>query len=328
MSNVEPINTFEKIGDAANRVVARIGAAQVTPWDGNKIGKTGIYSNVPIDRYHGDLTIGPGISSSGLRTIEAKTPLHYYATSYLNPDRAEQAANDAFDFGRAAHTLLLADGDFRGQFAVRPAEFPDYKTKAAREWRDATRAAGKTVLTADDLTVIKAIAANLDAHPLARDLLRGQVEQSIVFKDAATDIWVKSRPDVLPADGIVADLKTTTDASPDAVRKSILNFGYPMQGAVVGTAMKAVLGIDMTAFALVFVEKSAPYAVSVVEVDLDWIAYASRQVRRALDTFAKCIETNTWPGYEGEPVVYMPDWLRKRLDDETDVGLLPREYAA
>ncbi len=326
MTNVEPLNSFEPIGDAAKRVVAKIGAA--TAWDGNKIEKPGIYSGVSMDAYHGNLCVGPSISSSGLRTIEAKTPLHYYATSYLNPDRVEQPANDAFDFGRAAHTLLLGDTGFRDEFAIRPAEFKDFRTKAAQEWRDAARAAGKTVLTVDDLTVIKAIAANLDAHPLARDLLRGQVEQSIVFKDAATDIWVKSRPDVLPADGIVADLKTTTDASPDAVRKSILNFGYPMQGAVVGMAMKAVLGIDMTAFALVFVEKTAPYAVSVVEVDLDWIAYASRQVRRALDTFAKCIETNTWPGYEGEPVVYMPDWLRKRLDDETDVGLLPREYAA
>ena len=35
--NVEPINSFEKIGDAAKRVVARIGAA--TAWNGNKIDK-------------------------------------------------------------------------------------------------------------------------------------------------------------------------------------------------------------------------------------------------------------------------------------------------
>lgn len=328
MSNVEPLNSFEPIGEAAKRIFVKIGSAKVTPWNGGRIGKPGIYSGVSMDAYHGDLCIGPSISSSGLRTIEAKSPLHYYATSYLNPGRVGQTANDAFDFGRAAHTLLLGETGFRDQFVIRPAEFKDYKTKAAQEWRNCVRDAGKTPLATDDLTAIKAIAANLDAHPLARDLLRGQVEQSLVFRDEVTGVWIKSRPDVLPADGIVADLKTTTDASPEAVRKSILNFGYAMQAAVVGEAMKSVLGTDMTTFALVFVEKAAPYAVSIVEVDLDWIAYASRQVRRSIDIFAKCIETNEWPGYEGEPVVYMPDWLRKRLDEQTDVGLLPREYAA
>lgn len=329
MSNVEPLNSFEKIGDAANRVVENIRPFPSCPYDGSKISTPGIYDAVPMAAYHGDLCDGPSVSSSGLRLIEAKTPAHYYATSYLNPNRIEQDEKDAFDFGRAAHSLLLGESGFFKQFTVRPEAFKDYRTKAAQEWRDSTRAEGLTPLTSDDLAAIKAIAANLDAHPLARDLLRGHIEQSLVFKDGPTGVWLKSRPDVLPiADGVVADLKTTTDASPEAVQRTIMNFGYAMQGALIGKAMKAVLDIDMTAFALVFVEKAAPFAVNVVEVDLDWIAYAGRQLRRAIDTFARCVETDTWPGYEGEPVVYMPDWLRKRLDMEMDTGLLPREDAA
>lgn len=187
MSNVEPINSFEKIGDAANRVVENIRPFPSCPYDGSKISTPGIYDAVPMTAYHGDLCDGPSVSSSGLRLIEAKTPAHYYATSYLNPNRIEQDEKDAFDFGRAAHSLLLGESGFFKQFAVRPEAFKDYRTKAAQEWRDSTRAEGLTPLTSDDLAAIKAIAANLDTHPLARDLLRGHIEQSLVFKDSQPD---------------------------------------------------------------------------------------------------------------------------------------------
>lgn len=327
MSNVEPINSFEKIGDAAARVVASVRPSLT--YDGGKISAPGIYDAVPMAAYHGDLCDGPSVSSSGLRLIEAKTPAHYYATSYLNPNRVEQDDKEAFDFGRAAHSLLLGETGFFKQFAVRPEAFKDYRTKAAQEWRDSTRAEGLTPLTSDDLAAIKAIAANLDAHPLARDLLRGHIEQSLVFKDGPTGVWLKSRPDVLPiADGVVADLKTTTDASPEAVQRTIMSFAYPMQGALVGMALKELLDVSMTAFALVFVEKSSPWAVNVVEIDLDWIGYAHRQLRRSINTFAECVSKNEWPGYSGEPVIFMPEWLRRKLDTEIESGLLPEADAA
>lgn len=297
-------------------------------WDGMPIATPGVYVDIPMESYHGALCVGPSISSSGLRTIEAKTPAHYYAESYLNPNRVPREEKTAFDFGQAAHFLLLSQPQFNKHFVVRPAVFDSYRTKAAQEWRDSARAEGLVPLLPEDLTVIKAIAENLDAHPLASDLLRGRVERSIIFQDSATGIWLKSRPDVLSADTIVADLKTTTDASPDAVRRTILDWGYAMQGALVGKAMKAVLGIEMSTFVLVFVEKTPPYAVNVVEVDNEWIAYASLQLRRAINTFAKCVETGEWPGWYGEPVIHIPDWLRKRFDMEMDTGLLPREDAA
>lgn len=293
-----------------------------------KIGTNGLYA-MSIDEYHSDCCSGPSISSSGLRTIEAKTAAHYWATSYLNPDRIEQDAKEAFDFGRAAHTLLLGESGFREQYAVRPEQFSDWRTSAARAWRSEQQDAGRTVLTSEQIGAIRGMSASLGAHPLAKDLLQGRVEQSLIFKDEKTGVWLKSRPDVLPvADGVVVDLKTTTDASPDAVRRAIVNYAYAMQGAMVGKALKQVLNVDMTAFALIFIEKAAPYAISVIEVDLDWIAYARRQLRRAIDTFARCVEANEWPGYSGEQVVHMPDWMRKRMDEESDVGLLPSEEEA
>lgn len=298
---------------------------KINKWDEQKIAKAGIYSGVPMEAYHGDLCVGPSISSSGLRTIEAKTPLHFFASSYLNPDRAEEEQKEALNFGKAAHTLLLSEAGFRDQFAVRPAEFKNWMTKAAKEWRDEQTAAGKSVLLPQHLDAIRGIAKRLDAHPLVQQgILHGLVEHTVVCQDKATGVWLKIRPDVVPqADGVLVDMKTTTDASPDAVRRTILNFGYPMQGGLGTVVMKEALGLAITDFVLVFVEKEDPHAVAVTAVDNEWLYWARRQVRRAIDTFARCVDAGEWPGYEVEATTSMPQWLRSRFEDEDKAGLIP-----
>lgn len=295
---------------------------------GAKVSEPGVYA-IDIDLYHGNCCVGPSISSSGLRKIELQSPAHYFVDSYLNPHRVANDPSDALDFGQAAHTLLLGEAGFRERFVVRPDDFPDYRTKAAREWRDAQRDAGKTVLTPDQVQHIKGIAASLARHPLIKaGLLQGEVERSLLWRDH-TGVWLKSRPDVLPvSDGVVVDLKTAADASPRAMERAILDRGYAMQGALTGMALKAVCDIEMTEFVLVCVEKTAPYAVSVIVVDTNWIANARLQVRLAIDTFAKCLETGEWPGYPDISTAYMPERLRKRFETERDLGLLPQEDAA
>lgn len=69
MTNIEPIDPFKPIGEAATRVVTRLEKGRVIEWDGKPIDKPGRYAGIPIDAYHGACTAGPGISSSGLRTI-------------------------------------------------------------------------------------------------------------------------------------------------------------------------------------------------------------------------------------------------------------------
>lgn len=302
----------------------------VIKWDGQKITKPGIYSHVPMESYHGDLCDAPSISSSGLRTIEAKTPLHYYANSYLNPDRPEQEQKDHFSFGKAAHVLLLGEDGFREQFTIRPSSFRDWRTKASQEWRDEQQAAGKVVLLPQHLTAIQAIAKRLEAHPLVQQgILHGLVEHTIVCKDKATGVWLKIRPDVVPqADGVLVDMKTTTDASPDAVRRTILNFGYPMQGGLGTMVMKEALDVTITDFVLAFIEKDEPHAVAITAVDNEWIYWSRRQVRRSIDKFARCVETGEWPGYDVEATTSMPQWLRSRFEDEDKHGLIPEVEAA
>ena len=296
-----------------------------------------IVKNLSSDEYHGNPCVGPSISSSGLRLIESKSPAHYWVTSPLNPKRIEKEKKKEFDIGKAAHSLLLSEGGFRDQFAIQPTEYPDKKTGEmkpwhngsgyCKEWNEEVEKLGRTIVTEGDLTQIRGMAESLAATPeIADGLFDGLVEHSIFWQDKKTGIWLKSRPDVIPrTNDIVADLKTTTDASPREVDRTIANFGYFQQLALVQMGLREVADMDIQDFILVFVEKEAPWAVTLTMIDPAYLEIGRRMVRRALDTFAKCLETGMWEAYGPLRTTYAPDWLVKQVESETKFGLMPME---
>lgn len=284
-----------------------------------------IVKDMPMEVYHGRCTDTPSISSSGLRTIEDKSPAHYWVHSPYNPDRVEKSTTEALNFGKAAHALLIGGENFKQLYAIRPKEFDSWRTKDSKEWRAAQVKSGRTVLVPDDIVVIQGMASALSKHPLIKSgLMQGDVERSLFWRDEPTGIWLKARPDVLPvADGVVCDFKTAADASPIAAMRSVTDRGYAMQGALIGIGIEALTGVKMTDFVLIFQEKEPPYAILVTTVDSEWIYWARRQLRRAIDKFAHCLETNEWPGYDTEVTTSMPDWLRKRFVFEDQHALIP-----
>lgn len=300
----------------------------ILPWDGKPISEPGIYSDIPLAKYHEQLTDAPSISSSGLRTIENQSPLHWWHGSYLNPEAPAREQKAHFSLGSAVHELCLGETGFKTRYAIRPSEFSDWRTKAAKEWRDAAIAAGLTVLTEDDLTTIRGVAASLQADPLVQQgLFHGVVEHSLVWKDPETGVWLKSRPDVLDLESLfIVDLKTTASASGQDVRRSIGEFGYHQQLALVAEGIEVLTGrrVGNDRFVLVFVETKPPYAVNCKLIDAGAIELGKMQNRRAIRRFAECLSANAWPGYDDNgSSCHLPAWLEKRLEEEAKSGLLP-----
>ena len=158
-------------------------------------------------------------------------------------------------------------------------------------------------------------------HP---DLVRVVKRCAADWKDAETGIWIKSRPDVIPnASGDYSDLKTTASVTTDALQKSIAAFHYPMQAAVVGMASDAVLGISMQTFTLVWVEKADPWCVRVTTLTPEDIARGVMQVRAALRTMARCLDSGQWPGPGGDRLdgeyLDLPAYAQKRIDTELEL---------
>jgi hypothetical protein len=290
-----------------------------------KISEPGVYA-LPIEVYHGQPTVGPSISSSGLRTIWSQSPAHYFVDSALNPKRAPQPDRPAFALGRLAHKLLLEGSDgLADEFVTRPEQWSDWRTKAAQEWRDGQIAAGKTVITDADLAAVTGMAESLARHPLVEaGILDGFVERSLFWKDAETGVWLKSRPDVVPrASGLFSDLKTTNSVADSDLERSLADFGYHMQAGLVGMASEAVLGRPMEEFALVWVEKAPPHCVRVTVLTGEDLDRGRQQLRRAIDQFAECIAIGEWPGPGGSrrdaEYLTLPPWAAKQIDQRLEV---------
>jgi hypothetical protein len=291
-------------------------------YDGGKINKPGVWAKVPIEVYHSDCCDGPSISSSGLREIAPPhgCPVKYWDNSYLNADRAPSVQKDHFSLGKAVHTLLLGEDGFRDQFVIRPEEFPDYRTNAAKDWRKKQVAAGKTILPPESLEQIEGMAERVANDQTFVDHLRGDVERSIMYRDPKTGIWVKTRPDSIPADTVIADLKTTADASDRGCALAVQKFGYHMQLALAGTAIEEVRNVKIKDHVLLFIEPKRPFAYSIKPIDIQYIEYGARQNRAALDVFAQCWEAGYWPTYYGSGITISPtDQFEKMIENEPSI---------
>ena len=276
-----------------------------------KISADGIY-DLTMEEYHSDCCAGPSISSSGLRTIWRECPLEYWSFSYLNKDAFPGPDTQTFSFGRAAHCLLLGDEDFKARYAVRPDEFDSWRTKAAKEWMAAQIADKRTVLIPDQLVHISYMARVLEKHPLVDTLLDGEIEKSLIWKDPETGIWLKSRPDIIPAfDGTLNDYKTTTSIiRPYELSRDIAKYGYFMQMALAEEGLVHLTDKKALNSVLTFQMSKAPYHVAPVELSAEYIALGHAYNRSSLRTLADCLDKGEWPGYSaGIAVLQPPDWM-------------------
>lgn len=239
----------------------------------------------------------PAVSKSLLDKI-AKSPLH--ARAYLDGQREEPTAS--MQFGTALHCAALEPERFSSEYKV---FMGDRRTKAGKEAYENLVSTGATIISADDHDAITAMVTSIRNHRVAGSLLEtGEAEQSVFWQQPATNIDCKCRPDWWSRErGLVVDLKTTDDASPAGFARSVANYRYHVQAA------HYMEGTGASRFVFVAIEKKAPYAVAVYELDADSLK-AGRNLRlRDLDAYASCVEFNQWPGYpEVVQTLSLPKW--------------------
>lgn len=281
------------------------------------ITEPGIYP-MTADEYHADKAVpGGSLSSSGARKL---LPPSCPALYKHDRDNGQEPRKE-FDIGHAAHTLVLDDGPM---LAVIDA--PDWKTKAAREERDAARADGYVPLLPKDYEQVQAMADAIRQHPTAGALFTpgtGVSEQSLFWQDGPTRVWRRARPDWIPHrhDGrlVVVDYKTCRAADDAALQRAVYEHGYHQQAAWYLDGVKALglAGDQEPAFIFVFQTKTAPYLVHLVELDMPALLIGAAKNRRALDIYRDCTAADHWPGFNNE-ITYLPlpAWAEKRDQEE------------
>lgn len=232
----------------------------------------------------------------------AKSPAHWkYAV------REETAA---MKLGSAVHCAVLEPARFATEYTAAPE--CDKRTKAGKEafQEFATAQAGKTVLSAEDAHLCKRMQESVLSHPRASDYLkRGQAEVSGLWKDDEFNVRCRMRVDWLTDESVLIDLKTTQDASPDAFAKSCATFRYHVQAAwYLDGYCQASNDLPM-GFIFIAVEKTAPYAVALYELDARAIDYGRQLARRDLARYANAREFDVWPAYsDAVQSLSLPAW--------------------
>ena len=284
--------------------------------------------DIPADKYHADkLRPEPTLSSTLTRLILNRSPLHAWtAHPRLNPSW-EPTDKKTFDIGRAAHRAVLGKGG--AYLAYPPAMLASNgaaSTNEARGWAESVRAAGGTPLKADEVDMIADIALAVE-NSLETMGIRFDASRSELTALAEVDsVWCRAMIDNAPADPRqpLYDLKTTVDASPEVLAKTIAAYGYDVQAAHYLAVWKAATGEDRK-FRIVFVEKEAPYGVSVAELyrkpgdEADWFDHAENNAAKARSAWSECLKSGQWPCYPLRvAVIGAPGWHLSKMEARVD----------
>jgi hypothetical protein len=275
---------------------------------------TGLHPGVPFSDY----ILWSALSQTDLKA--ARTMLHLRRRLDNVPD----APGPAQSKGTAFHTLLLEPGEFRERVAVCPVN-----EKTGESWGRGTNTwevfeaanPGKTHISRLELADVQAMATAARENATVQMLRSAKplVEASAVWTDPEFGAVCKGRFDCLierPDRIIVADFKTTGDASPDAFGRDAAKFGYVFQMAFYRRACSVLFpGKAFDAY-IVAVESEDPYAVAVYSIDDDTLAVGMSEVRTKLAQYAAAVKSNKWPGYDAETPLVLPAWAYRQIESE------------
>jgi len=245
------------------------------------------------EAYHAD----PSLGSSRARQLRGSCPLKVkHAMGQPSP------STPALLNGSMTHSAALEPDRVDIEFGCKPAEIDGNspRTKAYKEAFAEMEAAEpqKRWLPEADYNMCMEVAASARQHPLLLEMLyhhASLIEHTGFFNIEGTPC--KVRPDLYNSEtGMVLDLKTTIDASPEEFTYSVRKYGYLFQAAFYMTGLRA-MGERPKQFVFLVVEKSEPYATACYALDNNDIEKEIPRVLESIKLYGECLRTDVWPGY-------------------------------
>lgn len=287
------------------------------------------FREMPERDYHADPCEQPSFSASLGKVILDQSPLHAYL-AHPRLGGAVREPSSAMEFGTLVHKLILGEGA-----SVVSVNADNWKTAAAREQREAARAAGKLAVLASTLDeAAKIQEAFRKQYPADEAALfnRGDSERVLIVEqpnhksaDPAARVYARGMLDRVLIDATnstarIWDIKTCADASPEAVERAIYERNYDMQMMcyewLLGVVRPELAGRITTQ--LIFIESSEPHCVVPVELDSMFRQIGRSKLGRAWDSWCECCATGIWPGYTDKVLTLgPPTWAASRELDDT-----------
>jgi len=219
-----------------------------------------------------------------------------------HPRKMEPTA--AMQWGSLVDCLATTSELLSESIAISP--YDSYRTKEAREWRDAQLAAKLILTTKEDVELAKQAANMLTETCKASADIFAKSKSQVIIAGRVLDVKVKGLVDLAPeGEDFLADLKTINDFSAEGFAKAVSNFGYHVQAGMYLNLWNAMFPNDQrTRFKFVWQESEAPFETCVTElsppdIEAGWL-YASTLIQRLIDATA----ADKWPmAFEGQKLV-------------------------
>ena len=303
--------------------------------------KPGIYPDLTMEEYHSAVAISSTAVRKAMRSIdhlnaylsedhkstaaqELGTAIH---SAVLEPDDFKRIYIDSkppVDVGEMYYrhrqtAELLA----KGKDVPRAAEAMGVKEATASKYAKLKEVQKLRVhylrhppesapnISNDDLGRAMGAASAVLTHPTASKIIAsGNAEISHFWRDEETGLVCRCRPDSKIDDGILVDLKSTTDARPRACQREIFKWGYHVQAAFYLDGVSATERSPFDRFVFIFVETKAPYGVRVYELSAEAIQRGRDEYRATLAAIAEYRDGGKqWTGYPTHiETIDLPSW--------------------
>lgn len=270
-----------------------------------------IYKNLP----EGDYNALSGIRSTTLTTIDRKTLAHAkYGIDVSSEDNAD------FSEGRAFHDLILRNNIFSKTWGICPPD-TNFTTKEGKAVKaEMLSKYGDQYLkheVYEKLLMMRSSILQNDYIKRCLDCI-SDTELTVQWESEVDGleepVLCKCRIDaVIKINGqtIIADLKTTKDASPKGFKNASASYGYFIQSAhyLEGAIEAGILDRGDTNFIHIVVEKSAPYLSALYVFDDASLEVGKERRNRAIKKYVEAEKSNEWEGYGDEPITLSaPDY--------------------
>lgn len=263
-----------------------------------------IIDGLPDTFYHQS----KGISCSMIKKY-IENPLKYHYEYILTEGEkiTKTEKKSYFDFGKAIHTLLLEPHLFDDTYVKQDESIKVRRGKIWDEFEEVH--AGKTILTSEQWEHIEYFSKQDSYADLAKYFVNGTPEQSCFYYDPNFDCVLKCRPDFYnPNLGLMIDLKTINNASPEYLSHQSLKLGYHVQDAFYSYIY------NYPEFIFVFVESNPPFPCTFpVSISSEAKELGKLLFTKAINDIKNSIENDIWTSYTDSEVEITLNFYQKNL---------------
>ena len=215
----------------------------------------------------------------------------------------------AMTWGSLVDCIITSPEDFDEQFVTNP--YDSFRTKEAREWKDATLDAGKQIITPELLEQANAAVAVLTKkHKYAAAMIEKSASQVVLMQRvqhpaSERTVGIKGLVDLAPeGEPFLMDLKTTRDFTAGGFAKTIAKFSYHIQGALYLQLWNATHTHDQRdRFQIMWQDSAAPYEVAITEIPATDLADGADMFNHLLGRIVRAAENEHWPMLFPKPVL-------------------------